>query len=141
MRFTTGPFEVRRTPAEPSRSHASSIKTSENPQSASDLAMLYAAALCTCRCAQQGLSITRDFDCPNYTVCLGTAAALNWDSFSCFGCCGQVDHQLLWRAHHNVRRDEVLADICRLPSLVELPSRKHLRSDEAQVRRSVNANR
>lgn len=71
-------------------------------------------------------SIERDFDCGNYTTCLGLAAALNWDSFTCAQCSREVNAHLLWRAHHECRKDAILSDICRLPRIVPAISRPML---------------
>lgn len=57
----------------------------------------------------------RRFDCANYETCLGMAAALDWESFTCKGCCGDIDERLLWRAHHRLRNDSGLASVCKLP--------------------------
>jgi len=59
----------------------------------------------------------RRFDCPHYETCLGLAAALNWDSFTCCHCTGDVNQQLLWRAHQSTKKDSDLADLCKLPGL------------------------
>lgn len=40
----------------------------------------------------------RRYNCPNYTKCLNLAASLNWDNFTCRGCCGEVDDHLVWEA-------------------------------------------
>ena len=66
----------------------------------------------------------RRFACPNYTKCLNVAAALNWDNFTCRGCCGQVDENTLWRAQKALRESsgeredfKVAARICDLPEI------------------------
>ncbi len=59
----------------------------------------------------------RSYDCPNYETCLGLAAALDWKSFTCQGCCGTVNQQLLWRAHHRIRNNPSLSKLCNLPVL------------------------
>ncbi len=59
----------------------------------------------------------RNYDCKNYGTCLGLAAALDWSSFSCKGCSGNVDNRLLWRAHHRVRQNKALQSLCNLPVL------------------------
>ena len=61
--------------------------------------------------------VIREFDCPQYDTCLSLTAALNWESFSCADCCGELNEQLLWRAHQNCRRDKSLAGLCQLPEL------------------------
>lgn len=59
----------------------------------------------------------RHYDCPNYDVCLGLAAALDWSSFTCSSCSGSIDQKTLWRAHHRVRNNAMLAALCNLPDL------------------------
>jgi hypothetical protein len=59
----------------------------------------------------------RNYGCPYYETCLSTAAALNWDSFSCTGCKGQVNKQLLWKAHSEVKKNSTLQKLCKLPIL------------------------
>lgn len=57
----------------------------------------------------------RRYDCGNYETCLNLAAALNWDSFTCRGCCREINEKLLWRAQHEVRKDLMAKAICELP--------------------------
>lgn len=59
----------------------------------------------------------RRYGCANYATCLDLAAALNWDNFTCRGCCGQVDETLYWRAHQASKRDNVVRSICELPEI------------------------
>ncbi len=59
----------------------------------------------------------RDYNCSNYDTCLGLAAALDWESFTCNGCSGCVNPHVLWRAHHEVRKNKTLAAICNLPTI------------------------
>ncbi|HQH26548.1 MAG TPA: hypothetical protein PLP17_04055 [Oligoflexia bacterium] len=59
----------------------------------------------------------RRYDCENYDTCLSLAAALDWHSFSCGGCSGCVNQQLLWRAHNALRRSSAMRRICKLPVL------------------------
>jgi len=59
----------------------------------------------------------RRYACRNYSNCLNLAAALNWDSFTCRGCSGQIDEQLLWRAHLAQRKDDVANRLCRIPGI------------------------
>jgi len=61
----------------------------------------------------------RNYECDHYETCLGLAAALNWKSFTCGGCCGEVNQQLLWRAHHHIRNNPALSKLCSLPTLRE----------------------
>lgn len=37
----------------------------------------------------------RVYECKNYGTCLGLAADLNWKSFSCAGCCGKPNEELI----------------------------------------------
>jgi hypothetical protein len=61
---------------------------------------------------------TRSLDCPHYEQCLGLAAALNWDDFSCIGCSQEVNRSLVWRAHVSAKRDAIVTALCALPRLV-----------------------
>ncbi len=70
----------------------------------------------------------REFFCSHYDCCLSIAAALNWDSFSCQGCCGEVNEQLLWRAHQQARRDKVVDSLCQLPKLPKVVTEVAARS-------------
>jgi hypothetical protein len=60
----------------------------------------------------------RQYDCEHYDTCLSLAAALDWKSFSCSGCNGCVNQQLLWRANHALRKNSALKRICNLPLAV-----------------------
>lgn len=59
----------------------------------------------------------RRYSCNNYATCLDLAAALNWDNFTCRGCNGEVNQNLLWRGHQAKRRDDVAESLCTLPEL------------------------
>ena len=59
----------------------------------------------------------RRYSCPNYPTCLDVAAALDWDNYTCRGCCGEIDESLFWRAHQARRKDSVVRRICNLPDL------------------------
>lgn len=61
--------------------------------------------------------IKRNFDCAQYNTCLTLSAALNWKSFTCAGCSGRVNQQLVWRARQCIRQDKSLACICKLPQI------------------------
>ena len=61
----------------------------------------------------------RRYSCPHYETCLVLAAALNWDSFTCRGCSGEVDQTLCWRAHQMAKKDKVVQEICEIPNLNE----------------------
>lgn len=53
----------------------------------------------------------RKYDCPNYECCLGLAAALNWDSFTCRGCNGEVNTALQWQAKAEQKRGKMLSAV------------------------------
>lgn len=73
----------------------------------------------------------RRYDCVNYETCLALAAALNWDNFTCRGCSGEIDQQLLWRARQALKRDSVASEICdKLPEVGTL--KKVDQDDDAQ---------
>jgi hypothetical protein len=57
----------------------------------------------------------RNYSCSNYETCLGVAAALDWESFTCCGCEGSVDSVLVWKAHRAVRHDRRWASLLTLP--------------------------
>ena len=59
----------------------------------------------------------RRHECEHYTSCLNIAAALNWDNFTCRGCCGEIDQSLLWRALQECKRDRVAERICEIPKV------------------------
>ena len=57
----------------------------------------------------------RRYECSHYQCCLSLAAALNWDSFTCRGCNGTINQNLLWRARSESRKDNVVKKICEFP--------------------------
>lgn len=59
----------------------------------------------------------RKYECVQYETCLDLAATLNWASFTCKNCCGEVSESLQWRAHQIRRRDALAQAICDLPRL------------------------
>ena len=59
----------------------------------------------------------RRFYCNNYQKCLDLAAALNWDNFTCRGCSGAIDQNLLWRAYAATKRDGVAGALCDIPEV------------------------
>ena len=59
----------------------------------------------------------RQYDCKHYETCLDLAASLNWVSFSCKGCVGEVNRALYWRAHQVQRKDSVARALCELRPL------------------------
>mgnify|MGYP006988479218 FL=1 len=62
-------------------------------------------------------AVQRNFDCNHYETCLGLAAALNWDSFTCTACSRKINPQLVWRAHQNVRQEKSKNEICGRPEI------------------------
>jgi hypothetical protein len=56
--------------------------------------------------------LVRELDCRNYTTCLNLAAALNWESFTCEGCEGEINQSLTWRAGQSAIRDKVVKFFC-----------------------------
>jgi hypothetical protein len=123
MRRQCGPFEVKLTPGasgEPLRKEAAN---SENPPALDPrrevrilrhLRIVHSSS----REHVRGTPY-RNFDCPNYENCLGLAAALDWNSFTCRNCSGNINDQLLWRAYHIIKKDAELAELCDLPQLSE----------------------
>ena len=57
----------------------------------------------------------RNYECDCYKTCLGIAAGLNWDDFSCRGCCGEVDQSLLWQVRQEQRKDGLVKKLCSVP--------------------------
>jgi hypothetical protein len=56
--------------------------------------------------------LVRELDCKNYTTCLNLAAALNWESFTCEGCQGEINQSLTWRASQGAIRDKIVKFFC-----------------------------
>lgn len=56
----------------------------------------------------------RRYACDSYDICLDLAVALNWDNFTCRGCCGEVNESLIWRACQARRKDQVADQLCNL---------------------------
>ena len=56
--------------------------------------------------------LVRELDCKNYQTCLNLAAALNWDSFTCESCEGDINESLKWRAIHSTRKDALANALC-----------------------------
>ncbi len=63
------------------------------------------------------LAPKRRYDCSNYEQCLDVATALDWDSFTCRGCTGEPDQQLLWRARQNARKDKIASSLITIPKV------------------------
>lgn len=59
----------------------------------------------------------RRYDCLNYETCLVIAAGLNWDSFTCRGCNGEVEEALSWRARQEINKDNLIKKIFDLPNV------------------------
>jgi hypothetical protein len=64
----------------------------------------------------------RRYDCERYETCLGLAASLNWESFTCRGCCGEPNENLLWRARVSARKDSVAARLLKASPIAPLNS-------------------
>jgi len=62
----------------------------------------------------------RRYFCTQYETCLNLAAALDWDSFTCRGCSGEIDERLLWRARQAQKKDKIAHDICDLPQISQV---------------------
>jgi len=75
---------------------------------------------------RRGEKPRRKFSCPHYHHCLALAAALNWDSFTCRNCCGEMNKALIWRAHHEKKRDKVVNVICDIPDIHFIHFSTHL---------------
>jgi hypothetical protein len=56
----------------------------------------------------------RNYSCENYDTCLDLAAALNWYSFDCNGCVGQVNEAIVWRARQARKKDLVAEHLCQM---------------------------
>jgi hypothetical protein len=59
----------------------------------------------------------RDYSCESYENCLELAAALDWESFTCNGCCGELNKKLIWQAHLAQREDKVANKLCEIPKI------------------------
>lgn len=59
----------------------------------------------------------RRYECEKYERCLGLAASLNWDSFTCNGCNGEINEKLTWRAHLSARKDSVAKHLFQAPPI------------------------
>jgi hypothetical protein len=62
----------------------------------------------------------RRYGCDHYDTCLDLAASLNWASFTCKGCSGEVNRALYWRAHQRQRKDSVAKALCELKPIDQL---------------------
>ena len=59
----------------------------------------------------------RNYDCKNYERCLGLAAGLDWDDFSCQSCTGEINQSLYWQVRQVQRKDSLVTQICDLPEV------------------------
>lgn len=89
----------------------------------------------------------RRYDCGNYETCLIIAAGLNWDSFTCRGCNGDVEQSLYWRARQEINKDTVVKKICELPKAcvqsetnTDMPALTLVKSSSASSDRSLTGN-
>ena len=67
----------------------------------------------------------RRYSCPSYETCLNVACALDWDSFTCRGCCGEVNESLVWRTRQIMRKDRLAGKICDKPEIKYLDTGTH----------------
>ena len=65
----------------------------------------------------QEAELPRQLDCANYERCLDLAVALNWEGFTCQGCCGAINECLTWRARQVSRKDAVAKALCGTPKI------------------------
>ncbi|MCO6430399.1 MAG: hypothetical protein J5J00_06010 [Deltaproteobacteria bacterium] len=68
-------------------------------------------------CVNPSIAPRRRYDCNHYDTCLNIAAALNWDNFTCRGCCGEIDEALFWRARQASKKDVIAGTLCDIPSI------------------------
>jgi len=73
----------------------------------------------------------RDISCSNYQECLNIAACLNWLSFSCENCTGEVAPHLRWRSRIERRRDPVCQALMPAP-VIEVTEGGRLNHTEKQ---------
>ena len=67
----------------------------------------------------------RRYECKNYEQCLDLAAALNWESFTCKKCDGEINEALYWQARQAQRKDAVVKALCDLPPINTLEGARH----------------
>ena len=70
----------------------------------------------------------RRYSCSNYETCLNVACALDWDSFTCRGCCGEMNEALVWRARQAIKKDRLVNKLCEKPEIRYLNTGTHDRS-------------
>lgn len=107
---TPGPFEVRH------ESSAPSFLNSDHSNSATGNVGVVDAPRPTDEVPR------RRYECEHYELCLGLAASLNWESFTCRGCSGETNQNLLWRARLTARKDSVAAKLLRAQPVTALTS-------------------
>lgn len=81
----------------------------------------------------------RRYDCDNYETCLGLAASLNWESFTCRGCSGTPSDHLMWRARVSARSDSVAAKLLKAPPIAPLKALKSQNEEEPPLKESQNS--
>ena len=96
LRSASGPFEV-------------ALTTS--PQGVAESATPNEQLVGATQPANQDI-LERRLECSHYESCLNLAAALDWESFTCKGCNGEIDESLLWRAGQSTKRDAIAKAIC-----------------------------
>ena len=75
----------------------------------------------------------RRYFCLNYSTCLNLAAALNWDNFTCRGCCEDVNQALLWRARQAQKKDNVASKLCCIPEIKAYGEEEKQTASEVKV--------
>jgi hypothetical protein len=95
-------------------------KTSLHPLESAIRSVQDDSPLSAAEVAETVIDPFRCFDCNHYETCLDLTAVLDWYSFTCKGCNGMVDPQLIWRAHQELKKKNELESICSLPSLKTL---------------------
>jgi hypothetical protein len=53
------------------------------------------------------VKLYRNSNCVNYQNCLSIAATLNWHSFTCDGCSGNLNPELSWKVLREAKNDQV----------------------------------
>ena len=117
---TPGPFEVRLEPSSPFFSASDKTHETLGSPAQGSVDSEPAAPLHVTR--QTDEVPRRRYECSNYEICLGLAASLNWESFTCRGCSGATNQNLLWRARLTARKDTVAAKLLRAEPITPLTS-------------------
>ncbi|RMD85022.1 MAG: hypothetical protein D6808_06005 [Candidatus Dadabacteria bacterium] len=81
----------------------------------------------------------RRYLCKNYSLCLDLAGVLNWDNFTCRGCCGEVDESLLWKARQVLRKDRSLKRLFSLPQVKTYtsPSQRDISNQDPTIKEGL----